>query len=243
MYPFCQCLQNSKAGSECNIQGGKFVRLCVCRPHSGTLRPTCFIHIIFIRKENLFEVVNKANPPRLFVIFSDKVVPYSQTSNPVYNTVRNEIRRIDNFGEKEIRRKGKNINWIVEYTHPGITIKATGIKPDSSTNFFIFLPPLNLPGKASRICKCWFDDVVSVRGVRATATRRRVPSRRVASWRVVSRSLPPPPRLLLTWILSFMTWCRDVSVPSYERLLITCTFIASRSSKICSSAVARWNLL
>lgn len=97
------------------------------------------------------------------MIFSSKVVPYSQTSNPLYNTVRNEIRRIDNFGEKEIRRREKNINWIVEYTHPGITIKATGIKRDSSTNFFIFLPPLNLPGKASRICKCWFDDVVSRR--------------------------------------------------------------------------------
>lgn len=61
-----------------------------------------------------------------------------------YNTVRNEIRRIDNFVAKEIRRREKNINWIVEYTHPGITIKATGIKRDSSTNFFIFLPPLNL---------------------------------------------------------------------------------------------------
>lgn len=187
MYPFCQCLQNSKAKSECNIQGGKFVRLCVCGrpgprgPGPTALSETCFIHIIFIRKENLFEVVNKANPPRLFVIFSDKVVPYSQTSNPVHNTVRNEIRRIDNFGEKEIRRKGKNINWIVEYTHPGITIKATGIKPDSSTNFFIFLPPLNLPGKASRICKCWFDDVVSVRVVRATRCRVAPRRRRAAS--------------------------------------------------------------
>lgn len=134
-----------------------------------------FIHI-FQRKENFFEVGNKANPPRLSVIFSGKVVPYSQTSDPEYNTVRNEIRRIDNFGKKEIRRREKNINWIVEYTHPGITIKATGIKSDSSTNFFIFLPPLNLPGKALWICKCWFDDVVS-------ATLRRRSARPVAGCR------------------------------------------------------------
>lgn len=80
--------------------------VCVTLSHLSRTEPF-YIHIIFLRKENLFEVVNKANPPRLFVIFSGKVVPYSQTSNPVYNTVRNEIRRIDNFGEKEIRRKGK----------------------------------------------------------------------------------------------------------------------------------------
>lgn len=150
---FCCCKQNSKAPCECNIPQHKF--------GPGFRRSQHFIHIIFPRKENFFELGNKANPPRLSLIFSAEAVPYSQTSNPVYNTVRNEIRRIDNFEEKEIRRKGKNINWIVEYTHPGITIKATGIKRDSSTNFFIFLPPLNLPGKASRICKCWFDDVVS----------------------------------------------------------------------------------
>lgn len=71
---------------------------------------TILCYIIFRGGENFFEVGNKANPPRLSVIFPVEVVPYSKTSNLVYNTVRNEIRRIDNFGEKEIRRKGKNIN-------------------------------------------------------------------------------------------------------------------------------------
>lgn len=192
--------------------------MSVSSQHSHSFhRPNHFIHIIFLRKENLFEVVNKANPLRLFVIFSGKVVPYSQTSNPVYNTVRNEIRRIDNFGEKEIRRKGKNINWIVEYTHPGITIKATGIKPDSSTNFFIFLPPLNLPGKASRICKCWFDDVVSGRGARRAASERAacVRQRRVAA--------------RVCWPELYRSW-HDVATSAARlttQLLITCTFIAS----------------
>lgn len=146
--------------------------------YSRNSAPSDFIHKIFPRKENFFEVENKGNPTRLSVIFSTKVVPYSQTSNLVYNIVRNEIRRIDNFGERN-KAKGKNINWIVEYTHPSITIKATGIKADSSTNFFIFLPPLNLRGKAARICKCWFDDVVSCRGGDVTP-------------------------LLLTWLLSLV---------------------------------------
>lgn len=61
-----------------------------------------FIHIIFL-KENFFEVGNKANPPRLSVIFPKS---YLIRKHRIYNTVRNEIRRIDNF-EREIRRKGK----------------------------------------------------------------------------------------------------------------------------------------
>lgn len=64
------------------------------------------ISYTYFREQNFFEVRHKANPPRLSPIFSTKPVPYSQTSNPVYNTVRNEIRRIDNFGERN-NAKGK----------------------------------------------------------------------------------------------------------------------------------------
>lgn len=93
--------RRANSNSKCNIRREKFV---------SSRAPRAISYTYFRERKTSLKSGNKANPPRLSVIFSGKVVPYSQTSDLEYNTVRNEIRRIDNFGKKEIRRREKNIN-------------------------------------------------------------------------------------------------------------------------------------
>lgn len=177
--------------------------------------------------------MNKANPPRLFVIFSGKVVPYSQTSNPVYNTVRNEIRRIDNFEEKEIRRKGKKYKLNSRIHASRHYHKGNRDQAGFLYELFYFPSTSKSPRQsfANLQMLIWWCGVCARRAC-DSAVSRRVMSRRVASHTA---------RAAYCWPEFYRSW-HDVATSASRRtsqLLITCTFIASRSSKICSSTEAR----
>lgn len=144
---FCCREQNSKAPCECNIPRHKFA------PRRLPPLQTFYTHNIST-KGNFFELGNKANPPRLSLIFSVEAVPYSQTSNPVYNTVRNEIRRIDNFEEKEIRRKGKKYKLNSRIHASRHYHKGNRDQAGFLYELFYFPSTSKSPRKASRICKC-----------------------------------------------------------------------------------------
>lgn len=179
-------VQNSRPRAACNTPRQNFVRLPALQPF--------YTHNISKRKL-LWSQEQSQSTAVIRDIF--KVLPYSQTSNPVYNTVRNEIRRIDNF-VKEIRRKGKKYKLNSRIHASRHYHKGNRDQAGFLYELFYFPSTSKSPRKASRICKCWFDDVVS----RATS------------------------RVALRYSWPDFYWCVPHTSPDFTTLfLITYTFI------------------
>lgn len=104
--------------------------------------------------KNLFEVEQSQS-----VVIRDifKLVPYSQTA--IHNTVRNEIRKIISYWINKAKGKKYKLNSRIHASRH--YHKGNRDQPGFLYELFYFPSTSKSRKKSLRICKCWFDDVVS----------------------------------------------------------------------------------